>query len=145
MNQTTPKQAPIRLEEENYRGLRKRVLRRDGWRCQLCGSMTNLKVHHKEFRSHSGEDSDRNLIVLCLDCHASSHGLRIGKVCKRSELGVNKAYRFLRFKWWLRQIESCDLPLPSIRAASHGMVAGSGQLLCFIAHSPKRISNHHPS
>jgi len=83
VNQTTPKQGPIRLQEENYRELRKHVLRRDGWRCQLCGSMTNLEVHHKQFRSHSGEDSEHNLITLCPDCHASTHGLLIGKVCKR--------------------------------------------------------------
>ena len=63
MNQTTPKQGPIRLQEENYRELRKHVLRRDGWRCQLCGSMTSLEVHHKQFRSHSGEDSEHNLIT----------------------------------------------------------------------------------
>ncbi|PYV65390.1 MAG: hypothetical protein DMG97_32435 [Acidobacteria bacterium] len=74
---------PIRLQEENYRELRKLVLRRDRWRCQLCGSMTNLEVHHREFRSHSGDDTDHNLITLCLDCHASAHGLLIGKVCKR--------------------------------------------------------------
>ncbi|PYV67943.1 MAG: hypothetical protein DMG96_37845 [Acidobacteria bacterium] len=75
MKQILPKEAPIRLEEENYRELRKQVLRRDGWRCQLCGSMTNLEVHHKQFRSHCGEDSEHNLITLCLDCHASTHGL----------------------------------------------------------------------
>ena len=83
MKQILPKEAPIRLEEENYRELRKLVLRRDRWRCQLCGSMTNLEVHHREFRSHSGDDTDHNLITLCLDCHASAHGLLIGKVCKR--------------------------------------------------------------
>jgi len=93
MKQILPKEAPIRLEEENYRELRKQVLRRDGWRCQLCGSMTNLEVHHKEFRSHSGEDSEHNLITLCLDCHASTHGLPIGRVCKRPNWARgNKAY-----------------------------------------------------
>ncbi len=45
--------------------LRHEVLRRDGWRCQLCGTMSNLEVHHKEFRSHSGDDSGQNLITLC--------------------------------------------------------------------------------
>ena len=49
MKQILSKQASIRLEEENYRELRKHVLRRDGWRCQRYGSMTNLEVHHKEF------------------------------------------------------------------------------------------------
>jgi hypothetical protein len=43
VNYIITKQAPIRLEAERYRELRKQVLRRDGWRCQLCGSMTNLE------------------------------------------------------------------------------------------------------
>ena len=83
MKQILPKEAPIRLEQQDYQKLREHILRRDGWRCQLCGSMTNLEVHHKQFRSHSGEDSEHNLITLCPDCHASTHGLLIGKVCKR--------------------------------------------------------------
>jgi 5-methylcytosine-specific restriction endonuclease McrA len=49
------------------------VLRRDGWRCQLCGVMANLEVHHREFRSHSGRDSEENLITLCTPCHATLH------------------------------------------------------------------------
>ena len=53
---------------------RLRVLRRDGWRCQFCGSRQNLEVHHQHFRSHSGEDTERNLITLCNNCHISYHG-----------------------------------------------------------------------
>jgi hypothetical protein len=33
----------------------------------------NLEVHHQEFRSHSGHDSEENLITLCSTCHASAH------------------------------------------------------------------------
>jgi 5-methylcytosine-specific restriction endonuclease McrA len=77
VNQTTPKQAPIKLQGENYRELRKQVLRRDGWRCQLCGSMSNLEVHHKEFRSLSGDDTEHNLITLCRACHCLVHEVRI--------------------------------------------------------------------
>jgi 5-methylcytosine-specific restriction endonuclease McrA len=69
VNYIITKQAPIRLEAERYRELRKQVLRRDGWRCQLCGSMTNLEVHHQQFRSHSGGDQEGNLITLCFNCH----------------------------------------------------------------------------
>jgi hypothetical protein len=29
-----------------------------------------FEVHHKEFRSHSGADSQVNLITLCTACHA---------------------------------------------------------------------------
>jgi 5-methylcytosine-specific restriction endonuclease McrA len=35
--------------------------------------MLNLEVHHKQFRSHSGHDSEENLITLCASCHASVH------------------------------------------------------------------------
>ncbi len=74
MKQIQQKEAPIRLEQQDYQKLREHVLRRDGWRCQLCGSMTNLEVHHKEFRSHSGTDHENNLITLCLGCHRPIHG-----------------------------------------------------------------------
>ncbi len=78
MKQILPKQPPIRLEQQDYQNLREQVLRRDSWRCQLCGSMTNLEVHHKQFRSHSGGDRESNLITLCFDCHASTHGYLSG-------------------------------------------------------------------
>jgi 5-methylcytosine-specific restriction endonuclease McrA len=31
------------------------------------------EVHHKEFRSHAGDDSEENLITLCVKCHAEAH------------------------------------------------------------------------
>jgi 5-methylcytosine-specific restriction endonuclease McrA len=33
-------------------------------------------VHHKDFRNHSGDDSEENLIALCYACHASMHHAR---------------------------------------------------------------------
>ncbi len=73
MKQILSKQAPLRLKQQDYQHLREQVLRRDSWRCQLCGSMTNLEVHHKQFRSQSGNDDERNLVTLCLDCHSFTH------------------------------------------------------------------------
>jgi 5-methylcytosine-specific restriction endonuclease McrA len=68
-----PKAAPLRLDPLAYESLRQQVLCRDGWRCQSCGAMSNLEVHHRKFRSHSGADSEENLITLCTACHASVH------------------------------------------------------------------------
>jgi 5-methylcytosine-specific restriction endonuclease McrA len=68
-----PKVVPLRLDPLSYENLRQQTLRRDGWRCQSCGAMSNLEVHHREFRSHSGPDSDENLITLCSACHARVH------------------------------------------------------------------------
>ncbi len=68
-----PKGAPLRLDPSSYERLRQQILHRDGWRCQSCGAKSNLEVHHKEFRSHSGHDSEENLITLCITCHAYVH------------------------------------------------------------------------
>jgi hypothetical protein len=43
----------------------KRVLERDGWRCQKCGSLEGLQVHHKIKRSDQGDDALANLLTLC--------------------------------------------------------------------------------
>jgi 5-methylcytosine-specific restriction endonuclease McrA len=68
-----PKAAPLRLGHLQYENLRQQILRRDSWRCQSCGAMSNLEVHHREFRSHSGADAEENLITLCIKCHAAMH------------------------------------------------------------------------
>jgi 5-methylcytosine-specific restriction endonuclease McrA len=73
VNQIRPKRSRARLDPEQYDNLRQLVLRRDGWRCQSCGTMFNLEVHHKQFRSRSGEDSEQNLITLCAVCHDTMH------------------------------------------------------------------------
>jgi len=54
----------IQVSTRPSQSLRQQILRRDGWRCQSCGSMSNLEVHHREFRSHSGADSEENLNAL---------------------------------------------------------------------------------
>jgi 5-methylcytosine-specific restriction endonuclease McrA len=76
MSSTSHDPPRLRLDPVAYENLRHQVLRRDGWRCQSCGTMVNLEVHHNQFRSHSGDDSDENLITLCATCHASAHGAR---------------------------------------------------------------------
>ncbi len=63
----------IQLDPKTYQQLCQRVLRRDGWRCQQCGSRTNLQVHHIRLRSRSGADTEENLITLCSGCHDEIH------------------------------------------------------------------------
>lgn len=64
----------LRLDSEEYRQLHRRVLERDGWRCQACSSMQHLQVHHVKLRSQSGGDVEQNLITLCAACHEQVHG-----------------------------------------------------------------------
>jgi len=73
----------IRLDTKAYRALRRKILERDAWRCQHCGSISGLEVHHIRRRSQQGEDSDENLISLCSVCHRAIHGLK-GKAAKKT-------------------------------------------------------------
>jgi len=73
VNDIRPKTPRLRLDPIAYENLRQQMLRRDGWRCQSCGAMAHLEVHHREFRSHSGDDSELNLMTLCTVCHSQTH------------------------------------------------------------------------
>ena len=45
MSSIGPKPSRLRLHPVSYESLRQQILRRDGWRCQSCGTMTNLEAH----------------------------------------------------------------------------------------------------
>ena len=74
MKTSQPKHPRLRLPRQSYEQLCREVLQRDGWRCQSCGSLKNLQVHHKRFRSQLGDDSEENLVTLCSACHTHLHG-----------------------------------------------------------------------
>jgi 5-methylcytosine-specific restriction endonuclease McrA len=76
MRKSLGKTLRLRLDAKGYRELHRQVLERDGWRCQICGSMQNLQAHHLKFRSQSGGDVEQNLITLCTECHAAVHSKR---------------------------------------------------------------------
>lgn len=63
----------LKLDTESYKGLWRLILVRDGWRCQHCGGMENLQVHHIQPRGRLGNDEENNLITLCADCHEKLH------------------------------------------------------------------------
>ena len=78
MTKIQPKSTRVKLDPKGYAALHRQVLARDNWRCQVCGSMRNLEVHHIQFRSHSGPDSEQNLITLCANCHIGYHQTNAG-------------------------------------------------------------------
>jgi 5-methylcytosine-specific restriction endonuclease McrA len=67
------KRPRLRLDSTSYRVICKKVFARDGWRCQNCGSSSNLQIHHIIRRSSLGHDSEQNLITLCKNCHEKIH------------------------------------------------------------------------
>jgi len=81
MNSSASQKRPrIRAEPRLYAMLRRAVLERDGWRCQQCGSLQNLDVHHVKPRSSLGDDVEANLITVCRNCHQILHRARFHRV-----------------------------------------------------------------
>ncbi|MFQ5875229.1 MAG: HNH endonuclease [Dehalococcoidia bacterium] len=73
MRRLPPQQPRLRLDPEAYRRLHHQVLERDGWRCQCCGRLSGLQVHHIRPRGRLGDDAEQNLITLCNNCHRAVH------------------------------------------------------------------------
>jgi hypothetical protein len=55
------------------RSFRAKVLWRDRYTCQHCGSKDNLRAHHIRLRSQGGTNTPRNGITLCEPCHDGLH------------------------------------------------------------------------
>jgi len=68
------------LRQPEWRRLRERVLRRDGYRCRRCGATGRLEVHHRYYlRGHMAwQYPMRALVTLCRDCHEWVHGRNPG-------------------------------------------------------------------
>jgi 5-methylcytosine-specific restriction endonuclease McrA len=69
MSATSADPQRLRLDPESYEALRQQVLRRDGWRCQSCGAMSNLEVHHKQFPQPRARFRRKPDHVVCLLPH----------------------------------------------------------------------------
>ncbi len=44
--------------------------------CEICERRAGAHVHHKTFRSQGGDDTDENLLWMCIYCHSEAHGIR---------------------------------------------------------------------
>lgn len=65
-----------RSGSETTQAQRWRILRRDGWKCQLCGMTAaddgvTLEVDHMQPASKGGSNDDDNLWALCRPCNQS--------------------------------------------------------------------------
>lgn len=69
------------LEDPRWKQLRLKVIDRDGNKCRICGSSSNLQVHHRQYHKNktSGEWSKPweyhpfFLLTVCDSCHDYGH------------------------------------------------------------------------
>jgi len=53
-----------------WRMVRSRILKRDKYRCVVCGSRENLDIHHTTLRAAVPKaENENNLVTLCRKCH----------------------------------------------------------------------------
>ncbi len=90
--------------------LREVVLRRDGYRCLICGSMDNLSVHHLYYKKDCEiwDYPTIALITLCKGCHSDFHENhknihRVNHVINKFD---NEKTEILVRKEWMTQIET---------------------------------------
>jgi 5-methylcytosine-specific restriction endonuclease McrA len=64
---------------KNWDKLRWWVFKRDGYKCQSCGSKHKLECHHIKAVGMGGSHHPNNLITLCHTCHERKKSSRIAK------------------------------------------------------------------
>jgi 5-methylcytosine-specific restriction protein A len=57
-----------------WSAIKKRIKRRDGYRCTECGSSIDLEVDHEVALEEGGTNDDENLRTRCRPCHLRRHG-----------------------------------------------------------------------
>lgn len=60
------------LQTDHWIEQRWGALERAAWRCQVCNAPRQLHVHHRTYKRR-GDELERDLVVLCGDCHTLFH------------------------------------------------------------------------
>ena len=84
----------LERQKSEYKEWRKAVYKRDGYKCQMCGTNINLHAHHKkEFAQFPGLRYEvSNGLTVCQICHGKIHGRpipNIGQVNKKIKTVTN--------------------------------------------------------
>ena len=60
------------LKSKRWKQKKDQILKNRENKCQLCGDMNNIHVHHNTY-DRVGFEKDEDLIILCNECHAKFH------------------------------------------------------------------------
>jgi len=62
------------LNSKYWHLVRRKVMKRDGFKCRICQSTDNLIVHHVTYKHHFKEHKHLNeLMTMCTSCHTEYH------------------------------------------------------------------------
>ncbi len=60
------------LKSDKWQETRRRIFKRDKYRCCICGTTKNLRCHHVTYEN-IGHEKDADLATLCDSCHEDLH------------------------------------------------------------------------
>ena len=73
------------ITSSNWAAVRNDAVMQANNKCEVCGSLKRLNVHHLSYKN-LGNEEPGDLIVLCSKCHMIEHGLiKIKKKRKRTK------------------------------------------------------------
>lgn len=62
------------LHSKYWKRVRKEILKRDHFKCRICGVKTTLEIHHASYKHHFAEHKHlEDLITLCSKHHLEWH------------------------------------------------------------------------
>ena len=82
------------LQSPEWSALRLTAIEQTGGKCQRCGYIGGLEVHHLHYRT-LGRESQRDVLVVCKPCHEKEDELRANRGRSRSMQA--------RFEGWLKR------------------------------------------
>lgn len=68
--------------------IRKKVYKRDGYKCKICGNKETLIAHHWD--RNRNHDTLNNLITLCFPCHMKIHKIYIERLGTRKGIPLKE-------------------------------------------------------
>lgn len=71
----SPERKAEYLKSPKWYSLKRTVLARDGYKCRVCSSTTDLQVHHITYIGLGGNEELEDLATLCGTCHSKLHKL----------------------------------------------------------------------
>lgn len=67
------KQKAIKQARKGDGAIKKELIRIRGERCEYCGTVGKVKMHHIKEVSEGGESTPDNLLLVCHECHKRLH------------------------------------------------------------------------
>jgi len=109
------------IKSPQWKRKRAIAIRLSGGKCKFCNSNKNLQVHHNNYVTLGRENIERDLIVLCENCHTTEHKIRNPnlfikikkcKKCKSDLMQYSFEYHYFKDKKVMTRIyikcQKCD-------------------------------------